>query len=140
VVYNALIGAWANAGVPEKAELILRGMESETSGGVKPDTITYLAVMGGWSRSRHPTGEDRMQALYDEMNDKYKAGDESVKPNAAIFDTMLSTWLRTGRKDGLLKAEAVFNDMHARYRSGEAEFKPLVDKYGSLFKAHPVKS
>jgi hypothetical protein len=81
-----------------------------------------------------------MQALYDEMNDKYKAGDESVKPNAAIFDTMLSTWLRTGRKDGLLKAEAVFNDLHARYRSGEEEFKPMVDKYGSLFKAHPVNS
>jgi pentatricopeptide repeat protein len=128
VVYNSLIGTWANAGVPEKAELILRGMESETSCGVKPDTITC-----GWSHYR-------MQALYDEMNDKYKAGDESVQPNATTFDTILSTWLKTGRKDKLLKAEAVFNDMHARYMSGEAELKPLVDKFESLFKANPVSS
>ncbi len=133
VVYNALIAARVKAGVPEKAEQILREMESEASLGIKPDLITYTTIMEGWSRSEDPKAADRMQGLYDEMRNKYLAGDDTVKPDGRIFKTILSTWRRTGRKDGLFKAEVVFRDMHARCLSGEAELKPLVDAFGSLF-------
>jgi pentatricopeptide repeat protein len=138
VVYNALIGAWVKAGVPEKADQILHEMELQASLGIKPDLITYSAIMEGWSRSKHPKAADRMQLLYDEMKDKYLAGDDTVKPNARTFELILTTWRRTGRKDGLLKAQLVFRDMHTRFSSsGEAEFKPLVDEFGPLFHPHP---
>jgi pentatricopeptide repeat protein len=133
VICNALIYAWAKAGLPEKAEQALRELESEATLGLKPDTITYSTLMSGWSRSHHPKAIDRMQALYDEMKDKYLGGDKNVKPDARTFDTVLSSWRRTGRKDGMVKAKAVFLDIHDRYRSGEAALKPLVDKFGPLF-------
>jgi pentatricopeptide repeat protein len=137
VVYTAVIHAWAHAGVPERAEQILREMESEASLGIKPDVATYTAVIEGWFRSKHPKATDQMQRLYDEMRNKYLAGDDTVKPNGRIFKTILSTWRRTGRKDGMLKAEDVFRDLHARFVSGEAELEPLVDEFGSLFDRHP---
>jgi pentatricopeptide repeat protein len=137
VTCNALIDAWAKAGLPENAEQMLREMESEATLGLKPDTITYNTVMIGWSRSHHPKALDRMQALYDEMKDKYLGGDKNVRPDARTFNTVLSTWRRTGRRDGMLKAEAVFQDMHARYRSREADLKPLVDEFGPMFNAYP---
>jgi pentatricopeptide repeat protein len=140
VICNALIDALAKAGLPEKAEQVLRELESEATLGLKPDTITYNTVMSGWSRSRHPKAMDRMQALFDEMKDKYLGGDKNVRPDARTFNTMLSTWHRNGRRDGMLKAEAVFQDMLARYRSGEAELKPLVDEFGPMFNAHPINT
>ncbi len=131
VAYNALISAWAHAGVPERAEQILREMESEVSLGIKPNVATYTIVMSGWSRSFDPKSADRMQGLYDEMNYKYLAGDNTVKPDAYTFGSILAAWRRTGRKDGLLKGEVVFRDMHDRFVAGEAELKPLVDEFGS---------
>jgi pentatricopeptide repeat protein len=138
VVYNALIGAWTKAGVPEKAEQILREMESEESLGIKPNAKTYHVVISGWSRSCHPKSADRMKGLYDKMKDKYLAGDDTVKPDINTFGLLLSAWRRTGRKDGLIKAEVVFRDMQDRFVSGEAGLKPLVDEFGSLFNKHPI--
>jgi pentatricopeptide repeat protein len=140
VVYTAVIGAWARAGLPEKAEQVLREMESEATWGIKPNTITYNTVMIGWFRSHHPKAIDRMQALYDEMKDKYLGGDKNVKLDARTFDLVLSAWRCNGRRDGVLKAEAVFQDMLARYKSGEAELKPLVDEFGRMFNAHPINT
>jgi pentatricopeptide repeat protein len=140
VICNAVIDAFAKAGLPEKAEQALRELESEATLDLKPDTITYNTVMIGWCRSHHPKAIDRMQALYDEMKDKYLGGDKNVKPDARTFDMMLRTWRRTVRKGGMLKAEAVFQDMLARYKSGEAELKPLVDEFGPMFNAHPINT
>jgi pentatricopeptide repeat protein len=134
VICTAVIDAWARAGVPDKAEQMLRQMESETSWGAKPDLIAYNAVLTGWSyHFDRVQATGRMQVIYDEVKEKYLGGDTKVKPNARIFVTLLTTWRRTVRKGGMLKAEAIFKDMHDCYKSGEAELKPLVETYGPMF-------
>jgi pentatricopeptide repeat protein len=85
VQYTALIDVWARAGAPERAEQILRDMDSSGNVGVKPDVVSYTAVMNAWSRSSESDAVHRTQALFDELMQKFEAGDRAKK-SAYIWD------------------------------------------------------
>ncbi len=129
VTYGALIDAWAKAGEPERAESILREMDSEKTLAVKPNVITYGSAMNGWSRSGRP---ERVQALYDEMLQKHQAGEADLRPNSFTYDILISAWLKSQQPDAVSNAQRVFDDMMASYRSGQKDLKPWIDKFCAL--------
>jgi pentatricopeptide repeat protein len=127
VIYNALIDAWAKSGSVERAEQILRDLDSNPPS-VKPNVITYGAIVKGWSVSGHSKAADRVQSLYDEMKRKYQAGDQSVKPNERILELVVSTWLRSPRSDRMVKLRGVLDDVQERYKSGEVELQQFLNR------------
>jgi trimethylamine:corrinoid methyltransferase-like protein len=103
--------------------------------GVKPDVISYSTVMTAWTRSGHPDKAQRAQLLYDEMIQKYKAGDKGVKPGPPAFEVLISAWCESGQPDAIQKAQVVLDDMLARFRSGEVELEPSVEKLRAMMDA-----
>jgi pentatricopeptide repeat protein len=64
VHYMAVMGAWARAKRPERAErLVLRGMKER---GVKPNRTCYGIVQQAWSQSKRADAKQRRQALIEE--------------------------------------------------------------------------
>jgi pentatricopeptide repeat protein len=134
-LYTALIDAWAKAGEAERAGQILREMESGECFKLKPNQSTYTAVMDAWSRSTRSDAADRAQALFDELERKYKNGDRGWKPSLHCYTVLISAWARRRTKEGARKAQAVFDDVLAKYQSGDQNLQPRVTTYTALIDA-----
>lgn len=144
-VYTALIDAWSYAGSPEKAEEILRTLNSNKTIAAESKMIAYSSVMNVWSKSNRPDAIQRTAALFDELVQHYLAGDRKLKPGLFSYATMIQAWGRSKQKDGALKAQEVFDKLLSRYRSGDKELKPDIVVYTTLIDAwsragHPERA
>ncbi len=135
VTYSALIDAWGKAGEPERAEAVLRDLESDSTLELHPDVAVYNSVMNAWTQSGLPHAAERAQALFDEMTRKHNAGEQDFKPNTKTFGTLITAWARSKCGDGASKAQSIFDDMMLRYRDGDADLKPNTVIYSALIDA-----
>ncbi len=94
-----MLDAWAKSGggraSAERAEEILEWMDRLHKGGnpdVKPDTITFNAVLDAWARSGDRMAPRRAEQILDHMDELYRAGNKGVKPDTYTYNTLINAW------------------------------------------------
>jgi len=106
--YTALIMAWSktrDSRTPSRAEELLEEMEKRHADSVKnlsngadskgeelikPNKITYTAVINAWARSRDSNKAVKALRILKKMSDLYKeTGDDRVKPNLFSYNSAI---------------------------------------------------
>lgn len=57
---------------------------------MKPDTITFNAVLDAWARSGDRVAPYRAEQILDHMDDLYRSGNKGVKPDTYTYNTLVS--------------------------------------------------
>ena len=91
---------------------------------VKPDTISFNAVLSAWANSRDPSAAKRTEAILEYMQELYDAGNVDVKPNTICFNSAISAWAKTGDPAAVKRAEAILQRMQELYEAGNTDVKP----------------
>ena len=93
--------AWAKSGLgkkaAERAEEILEWMDrlyKSGNYGVRPDTITFNAVLDAWARSGCYFAAHRAEQILDHMDELYRAGNHGVKPDTYTYNIHTRTHTR----------------------------------------------
>ncbi|KAL7557864.1 hypothetical protein ACA910_010915 [Epithemia clementina (nom. ined.)] len=73
---------------------------------IKPDTVSYNAVLHALARSPDPTAIDRVLALWQEIKN------HGIKPNAKLYNTLLSVYSRRNQPQ---QTEQVFQEFLQLY-------------------------
>ena len=142
ITYNALINVWAKsleADAGEKAEAIMNRMESIAGmkdsdhdelvhdATVKPDTVTYAAVIDAYansgggcsivkgSRNKDGNGENAERILMKMVSEYERGEDDHVVPNALAFTSAINAYANCGQA---VQAEKLLRLMHELYLTG----------------------
>jgi hypothetical protein len=79
------------AGFAERVESILRHLRQEESNSLaKPDAKMYSVVLDAWARSGDPNAHTRAEALVQQMNDDFAAGNMLVQPTIICMNSRKS--------------------------------------------------
>ena len=100
-------GASSAASAAQSAERLLRAMESNPDS--KPNTISYNAALNVLEKSK--VGFHRVDALFQDMKDKFTAGDVTVKPDIITYNTVLCALARDSPGGSSDKAIAFIDEM-----------------------------
>jgi len=65
-------------------------LHKEDNKEVKPDTITFNAVLDAWARSGDRMAPHRAEQIVDHMDELYRAGNKGVKPDTYTYNTLVS--------------------------------------------------
>lgn len=134
--------AWAKSGggrkAAERAEEILEWMDRLYKSGnycVRPDTITFNAVLDAWARSGDRMAAHRAEQILDHMDELYRAGNQGVKPDTYTYNTLINAHAKSSEKGSAARAEHVLQVMKQRYLDGDGDFKPNTRTHTSVIDA-----
>jgi hypothetical protein len=137
-----VIDAWAKSrekGAAQRAEALLAKMDElhrQGYEGVRPNVISYNAVINAWAKSRENGAAQRAEAILNHMSKLHDVGQEGCCPNEICFNAVIDAWAKSGDKNAYEHAKRVFRQMQAM---GEA-VEPDVLTYTSLINALAVSS
>jgi len=150
ISYTSILMAWANtnshsnngeqSNAGEKAEELLKHMvamyRGGKNGGIKPDTVTYNAVLKVWGKCGHPNAGERSEALLDKMLQLYeKGGDPDVIPDDVTFNSVIHNIANSNAADSPQRAMRLLEWMEKSYESGLIRAKPDIISYNSVLNA-----
>jgi len=149
ISYTSILNAWAHNGsndedVGERAEELLQQMydmyNNKSNSGdrrkdVKPDTVTYNAVLKVWGKCGHRDSGERSIALLDDMIQRYKDGDSNVMPDDVTFNSVINNIANSKSEDAPQRAIQLLEEMESSYESGLIKSKPDIISYNSVLKA-----
>ena len=148
ISYTSILNAWAHNGssdenVGERAEELLQQMYdmynssdgSDRRKDVKPDTVTYNAVLKVWGKCGHPDSGERSIALLDDMIQRYKDGDSSVLPDDVTYNSVINNIANSKSEDAPRRAIQLLEEMESSYESGLIKSKPDIISYNSVLNA-----
>lgn len=99
VSYNLCISAWAKVGNGERAEGILRKMNTLAlkDASFQPSTLTYNTVMNAYSKSPDADAAEKAEKILFEMKKRAdKEGiDYQVRPDFFSYSTCINAWARS---------------------------------------------
>uniref|UniRef100_A0A7S3DQB4 Pentacotripeptide-repeat region of PRORP domain-containing protein n=1 Tax=Entomoneis paludosa TaxID=265537 RepID=A0A7S3DQB4_9STRA len=129
VSYNSLLWAWArnNSTDPGKpVEQLFQEMlrEWRKDGDIlKPDGVTYNALLRGLSRSSDAHALDRAEMYFEQMKGL------GIKQNAHVYTTLIGAWAQRKKPDC---ADALFQRMKEGYLGGDEALKPTEHVYSVI--------
>lgn len=113
VTYTALIEACAKAGWPQRAEMVMAAMMES---GVRPNEITYGALMDGWTRCGRI---DKAFAIIDRMANKHR-----LAPNAVVIGSLIESCKKANE---IARAKAIWGViMQHNIRPPPCNYPPLI--------------
>ena len=120
VSYNLCIAAWAKIGNGERAENILRNMDSNKNGRhhyCKPNTMTYNTVINAYAKSSDVNAAENAERLLIEMKKcmEEEGIDSHVKPDFFSFSTVINAWGRSLNSGKVNKVMKILNEMENDY-------------------------
>merc|ERR1711865_980301 len=120
------------------AEEILEWMDRLYKSGncnVRPDTITFNAVLDAWARSGDRMAAHRAEQILDHMDELYRTGNHGVKPDTYTYNTLITAHAKSSEKGSAARAEHVLQVMKQRYLDGDDDFKPNTRTHTSVIDA-----
>lgn len=125
----SVIHAYAKAGRPEKAQIVLRLMfEDYNEGGnlsAEPNVRVFTNLLHAWRKSKDPTAPESCEQLLqhmDELSDNH--GLSHCKPDVFAVTVLLHCWVESGRKEAGARANEIFRNMKERFLNGEEGLRP----------------
>jgi len=103
---------------------------------VKPDTVTYNAVLKVWGKSGHPKSGERSEALLDKMLQLYEeTGDSDIIPDEVTFNSVIHNIANSHVRDSPQRAMRLLERMDQLYESGLIKARPDIISYNSVLNA-----
>lgn len=148
--YTSILNDWAYNGsddenVGERAEELIQQMydiynksnsdDSDRRKDVKPDTVTYNAVLKVWGKCGHPDSGERSIVLLGDMIQRYKDGDSNVTPDDVTYNSVINNIANSKSEDSPQRAMQLLEEMESSYESGLIKSKPDIISYNSVLKA-----
>jgi pentatricopeptide repeat protein len=115
-VYEIVVNScWGNKADGARAERLLRQMWAlhSTHRNIRPTSSTYRSVIVAMKKTNHP---DRAEALLDEMDRFYVAGELDEGPSEQLFMTVINAWNNSQHADRKLRASKLYQRMQKRSR------------------------
>jgi pentatricopeptide repeat protein len=94
VSFGTAIAAYTKGGNVEEAVKLFEMVDKLQY--LTVDCRMYCALMAVWAKSEREDASTHVEKLFDEMNDKYLAGNRSMKPDSRAFHIVMSAVARTG--------------------------------------------
>ncbi|KAL9187359.1 hypothetical protein ACHAXT_001462 [Thalassiosira profunda] len=126
-----------NDGGERAEEMLERMVEMYHAGNrrVRPDTVTYNAVLKVYGKSGHPDAGKRSEALLDRMLQLYKGGDRDVLPDDVTFNTVVNNIANSNAADSPQRAMKLLKRMEELYTAGVIDAEPDIITYNSVLNA-----
>ena len=131
----------------ETAEELLKRMDELHEANkisVRPGMISYRTVMNGYIERKHIVAPQKVEALVEDMIEKYKVqGREDLKPDAIALDLILkacnlvpATWNVVTRENPNINTHIIeiANRTFMKLRGKEFEAKPTHSTYSFMFR------
>ena len=77
-------------------------------------------------------GARKAEALFEEMEQLYEAGDELMAPDIVTYNALLNCWARSGTRCCGRKAETYLNRIWERYQAGDANVQPNAQTFNTV--------
>jgi hypothetical protein len=155
VSYTSVINGWANARRKsygaQRAENILNRMQAISddttvvanqavdgiviAAPVRPNVITYNAVLKAWSRSQDNRAPAKAEAIVRTMESMYKAGNNDAKFDRTTFNTLIHTLSNGGKVETAQRAEDILQRTEILADRGHLEWAPNLYTYNSCIEA-----
>jgi pentatricopeptide repeat protein len=135
-VLSALSNAWdlkKYGETAQRAEDLLNEMNHRYGQGqasVRPNTISYNAVMNGWARAKNP--EKAAAVLQKMYADVKKEGNINALPDDKTFNTLIKAFALSQDPGAPEKAEEILRHMVEQYELGASNVKPTVVTYTTV--------
>jgi pentatricopeptide repeat protein len=140
IMYTSVIKAWANAGDPDRAELLLKQMYEDYmlhgNSEVKPNKFSFNSVLSAWSKSSSPNAVDSAEALLRKMTELKKHGVLDSSPDVVSYNCILHTLAkRRSYPQAVAKAESLMEEMiEIATETGDKSVVPNLITYTALFR------
>jgi hypothetical protein len=102
---------------------------------VKPDTITFNAVIDAWARSGCKRGPHRAEQILNHMDDLYQAGNIDVKPDTYTYNTLINALAKCGDGASANRAQEILAIMEEKYLAGDKSYKLNTRSHTSVIDA-----
>ena len=105
-------------------------------GGVAPNRITFNTVMNCIAKSNERGSAERAEAILNQMEELYEAGNDGARPDSVSYSTVLNAWARSSEPDAADRAETILERLEVRAAdlSGDP-VKPNAYYYSSVLNA-----
>ena len=134
------IDAWSKSGekgAAQKAEMILQRMndmyDKTQNIAIRPDKISYTAVMKAWVNSREKDSAEKCASLLSKMEQIYEeTNDSKVKPDTIAYASVIDAFAKAGKphlSEVVLKRLESFSDDKDR-QPNTACYNMLMNAYG----------
>jgi len=138
--FTAVVDAYATEGLAEKAEELLNEMEqlSESNPAfrhIRPNRITYNAVIKALARKREPDSAARAELILKHMMMLHKSGRRDVSPDNVSFSSCIDAYAKSKASDAFGHAQRLFNKMRELDAEGMPNMKPNKVTYNALINA-----
>ena len=135
-IYNKLIKAFGMKGDVEKAEEIFVSLiEKDEGDPLRANYKSWVQIMKAFASQKG--GADKVQALFREMTQGYRMGQEDYKPKTDAYNTVIRALGQTS--GGAEEAEDILFDLVSRFRSGEKGVRPDADTFRNVLSAQRRK-
>ena len=125
---DSVIHAYANAGLPNKAEAIIRLMIEDYENGnddAEPNVRVFNNVLHTWRKSKDHNAPERCEAILREMQHLCDSGKfKACQPDTYAVTVLLHAWLESSRNEKTKRAELIFRQMQRRYEQGNEMMRP----------------
>jgi len=100
-------------------------------GSVRPDELSYFAVMNGWLKSGSPKRVERVADVFQRLCKMFKSGNKNAEPKFQSCAMFLEVIAKGGEKGYAYaqQAESVLRHIFERYEGGNLNWKlnaPLI--------------
>jgi pentatricopeptide repeat protein len=135
-IYNKLIKAYGMKGDVEKAEEIFVSLiDKDEDDPLRANYKSWVQVMKAFASRQD--GAHKVQALFREMTQGYRMGQEEFKPKTDAYNTVIRA---LGQKsDGAEEAEDILFELLSRFRNGEKGIRPNADTFRNVLSAQRRK-
>ncbi|KAL7543107.1 hypothetical protein ACHAXR_012674 [Thalassiosira sp. AJA248-18] len=138
-------GGYCDKDAGIKAEELLDRMmdmyESGKNREVKPDTVTYNAVLKVWGKCGHPNAGERSEALLNKMLQLYEnGGDPNIIPDDVTFNSVIHNIANSNTVNSPERAMQLLERMEQYHESGLIESRPDIISYNSVLNAFAKSS
>ena len=141
ITYSGVINCWAKSDRPEgpqRALEILKAMAAgaaDTNGNenennnIRPNTITYAAVMDAHARQGDVDGANE---VWEMMKEDFNNGNTSAKPNLTTYNILIDAHAKSGHENAPAEVEKILSEIHHRKDNGQLPEGPDKITYKSL--------
>jgi pentatricopeptide repeat protein len=139
ISYNIVLRAWGKAGLPQKADGLLRDIcrlyRNSQGSLIAPHVDLFITVIAGWAVSKDKEAPQRVEALLKLMEDLHDTEGLETKPNQIAYNAFLDCLARSRDPNAAHRAERVLRRMQDQWRAGFEGIKPDVVSFTSVITA-----
>lgn len=131
ISYNTVIYAYAQNGLYEQAEQLLRKMQENTDETIVPDTVTFNSVLYAYAQSKALDAPPKAEALLREM----MTDDNEAHVDTTSFNIVLHAWAKSKEHRAPYRAQELLQHMETLSLAGNTKVGPDVYSYTTAIQA-----